>query len=79
MRERRDRRRKRKKEGEPVLLRKRKTEVVEDWRIDMRILKPGDPCPCCGQPIKEGLPMETMMLLSWLQYGRELKETMKGV
>lgn len=44
----------------------------------MRILKPGDPCPCCGQPIKKGLPMETMMLLSWLQCGKDLREALKG-
>lgn len=24
----------------------------------MRILNPGDPCPCCGQTIKEGLPTD---------------------
>ncbi len=45
----------------------------------MRILKTGDPCPCCGQPIREGLPMETMMLLSYIQYGMELREALKGV
>lgn len=45
----------------------------------MRILKPGDPCPCCGQPIKEGLSTETMMLLSYVQYGLELREALKGV
>jgi hypothetical protein len=45
----------------------------------VRILKPGDPCPCCGQPIKEGLPTETIMLLSWLQEGKELREALKGV
>lgn len=47
----------------------------------MRILKPGDPCPCpcCGQPIKEGLSTETMILLSWLQEGKELLEATKGV
>lgn len=45
----------------------------------MRILKPGDPCPCCGQPIKEGLPTETIMLLSWLQEGKDLSATTKGV
>lgn len=45
----------------------------------MRILKPGDPCPCGGQPIKEGLPSETMILLSWLQEGKELLTAMKGV
>ena len=30
----------------------------------MKMLKPGDPCPCCGSPLPEGLPTETMMLLS---------------
>lgn len=45
----------------------------------MRILKPGAPCPCCGQPIKEGLSTETIMLLSWLQEGKELREALKGV
>jgi len=45
----------------------------------MRILKPGDPCPCCGQPIKEGLPTETTMLLSWLQEGKGLLAATKGV
>lgn len=44
----------------------------------MKILKLGDPYPCCGQPIKAGLPMETMILLSWLQYGKELTEALKG-
>lgn len=32
----------------------------------MKLLKPGDPCPCCGRPIKEGLPTGTMIFLSWL-------------
>ena len=45
----------------------------------MRILKPGEPCPCCGQPIKERLSTETMILLSWLQEGKELLEATKGV
>lgn len=45
----------------------------------MRILKPGDPCPCCGQPIKEGLSTENMMLLSYIQYGMDLREALKGV
>jgi hypothetical protein len=45
----------------------------------MRILKPGDPCPCCGQPIKEGLPTETITLLSWLQEGKDLLVATKGV
>ena len=45
----------------------------------MRILKPGALCPCCGQPIKEGLPTETIMLLSRLQEGKDLSATTKGV
>lgn len=35
----------------------------------MKLLKAGDPCPCCGRPIKEGLPTETMIFLSWLAEG----------
>ena len=33
----------------------------------MVMLKTGDPCPCCGQPIetKDG---ETLYLLSWIAY-----------
>lgn len=45
----------------------------------MRILNPGDPCPCCGQPIKEGLSTETMILLSWLQERKDLLAATKGV
>lgn len=41
----------------------------------MRILKPGEPCPCCGQPIKEGLTTEKMMFLSYIAEGK----TMLGV
>jgi len=44
--------------------------------MTMRILKPGDPCPCCGQPIREGLPMEKIMLLSYIQCGMELREAL---
>ena len=31
-------------------------KICKEGACDMRLLKPGDPCPCCGQPIKEGLP-----------------------
>lgn len=31
------------------------------------ILKPGDPCPCCGQPIITDDP-GTLLLLSWLAW-----------
>lgn len=41
----------------------------------MRILKPGDPCPCCGQPIKDGLTREKILLLSYIAEGK----TMLGV
>lgn len=38
----------------------------------MKLLKPGDPCPCCGQPIMEGLPTEKILLLSWLAEGKAI-------
>ncbi len=44
----------------------------------MRILKPGDPCPCCGQPLPEGLPTETIALLSWLAEGVALHDAVDG-
>lgn len=31
----------------------------------MRVLKRGDPCPCCGQPIKTKDP-DVLRLLSWI-------------
>lgn len=40
----------------------------------MRILKPGDPCPCCGQPLKEGLSREVILLLSWIAAGKAIKD-----
>lgn len=45
----------------------------------MRILKPGGPCPCCGQPIKEGLSAEVIIALSWIQYGLELRMALSEV
>lgn len=39
----------------------------------MKLLKTGDPCPCCGRPIKEGLSTETMIFLSWLAEGIALR------
>ena len=32
----------------------------------MRVLTAGDPCPCCGNPLPEGLDVSTMALLSLL-------------
>lgn len=43
----------------------------------MKLLKPGDPCPCCGRPIPEGLPIEQMALISWLAEGLALERAMK--
>ena len=40
----------------------------------MRILKPGDPCPWCGMPIREGLTREKMLLLSYMAEGRTILE-----
>ena len=31
------------------------------------ILKPGDPFPCCGQPIKTSDP-EKLLLLNWIAW-----------
>ena len=31
----------------------------------MRILKKGDPCPCCGQPIQTS-DRDVLLLLSWV-------------
>lgn len=44
----------------------------------MKILKPGDPCPFCGTPIREGLPTKTMILLSWLAEGMTLRQAMES-
>ena len=42
----------------------------------MKILKAGDPCPCCGRPIPEGLPGPDMMLLSYIAEGMTLRDAM---
>lgn len=44
----------------------------------MKLLKPGDPCPCCGRPIKEGLSTETMIILSWLAERMDLRNAAKN-
>lgn len=41
---------------------------------DIRLLHPGDPCPCCGQPIKTREP-ERLWLLSWISQYRRLPTT----
>lgn len=45
----------------------------------MRILKPGDPCPCCGRPIPDNTAPAAMMVLSYIQYGMDLRRALKGV
>lgn len=35
----------------------------------MKLLKAGDPCPCCGRPIPEGLSAKRMLFLSWFAEG----------
>lgn len=45
----------------------------------MKLLKPGNPCPCCGRPIPEGLPEKRMLLLSWLAEGMALKKAMESM
>lgn len=38
----------------------------------MRIMKPGEPCPCCGAPIRGDLPKWKMLLLSHISEGMSL-------
>ena len=40
----------------------------------MKILKPGDPCPCCGQPIPEGLSEWKMVFLGYIAEGISLRD-----
>ncbi|MBR2934890.1 MAG: hypothetical protein IKB79_04865 [Oscillospiraceae bacterium] len=40
----------------------------------MKILKPGDLCPCCGQPIPEGLPAWNMVVLGYIAEGMALRD-----
>ena len=44
----------------------------------MKLLKAGDPCPCCERPIKDGLPTETIIFLSWLAEGMVLRKEAKS-
>lgn len=43
--------------------------------IEMRILKAGDPCPCCNRPIPDGLPGGAMLLLSYIAEGMAIRDT----
>ena len=39
-----------------------------------KLLKPGDICPCCGQPITTTRP-DVLYLLSWINESRSLPES----
>lgn len=42
----------------------------------VKLLKHGDHCPCCGRPLKEGLPDEVMVFLSRLaEFKAAIEET----
>lgn len=43
----------------------------------MKILKPGEPCPCCGMPIKDGLTREKLLSLSYLAEGKTMLEAVE--
>lgn len=43
----------------------------------MRIIKPGEPCPCCGQLIPEGLSRRSLLLLSYISEGLTLLDLMQ--
>lgn len=40
----------------------------------IKMLKPGDICPCCGQPIKTTDPAALLLLTSIRDYLEELRE-----
>lgn len=42
--------------------------------MQIKLLKPGDPCPCCGQRIITREP-ERLWLLSWCAHYRRLPST----
>ena len=52
---------------------------VDGGGLVMKLLKPGDPCPCCGRPIKEGLPTEKILLLSYIAEGIALAKAGQGM
>ena len=41
----------------------------------MKLLKAGDPCPCCGRPIPEGLSA----FLSWFAEGVTIKAAVENM
>lgn len=45
----------------------------------MRIVKPGEPCPCCGAPIREDLPRWKLLLLSYIAEGLSLMDAVNAL
>lgn len=45
----------------------------------MRILKHGEPCPCCGQPISDTLPRGKVLLLSYIAEGVSLMDAINAM
>lgn len=42
-----------------------------------KLLKPGDPCPCCGMPIKTNDP-DKLLVLNWLAWVMGRKAANRG-
>lgn len=45
----------------------------------MRILKPSEPCPCCGMPIRGDLPRRKLLLLSYIAEGLSLMDAISAL
>lgn len=45
----------------------------------MRILKPGEPCPCCGKPMRDDLPRWKLLLLSYIAEGLSLMDAINAL
>lgn len=45
----------------------------------MRILKPGEPCPCCGAPIRADLSRRKLLLLSYIAEGISLLDAVNAI
>lgn len=45
----------------------------------MRILKSGEPCPCCGIPIRDDLPRWKLLLLSYIAEGLSLIDAINAL
>lgn len=45
----------------------------------MRIMKPGEPCPCCGAPIRGDLLRWKLLLLSYIAEGLSLMDAISAM